>query len=335
VENIDGYRDQDMGDVIFGEPFCKASCVEVRRFDGLITIHNGNDNVTYQMTRSHPRFKHLSNAQCNKIKPSLKVSVHDKLNEISHPYQKLKSFYKGGLNSGLEYIRDAKMEEWLIRDMSTRRIHAHDTVRIHKIQVTLRGLIDFSYYIVYFAISQKVGNASKWLDEFKGSISSWVDLTEFFFGKYYPPSRTGRIMVIKNMSNDYEGVSNEEIFDVKEANNNDELETTKIFRIETNLFDYETPLCTEFKEFNFLLKVDPELFTRDIERTKTYEDYVNKLNDELKEPWSEDGVPYEICNHICEPFRFKIGKLNGPLAIQMKADSVTEESYWEWFGLVT
>ncbi|GKE82514.1 hypothetical protein Tco_1552514 [Tanacetum coccineum] len=86
VKNMDGYRDQEMGDIIFGEPFCKASCVEARRFDGLITIHNGNDNVTYQMARSHPRFKHLSNAKCNKIKPLLKVSVHDKLNEISHPY---------------------------------------------------------------------------------------------------------------------------------------------------------------------------------------------------------------------------------------------------------
>ncbi|GJV06651.1 putative reverse transcriptase domain-containing protein [Tanacetum coccineum] len=56
VENIDGYRDQDMGDIILGEPFCKASCVEVKRFDGLITIHNGSDNVTYQMARSHSRF---------------------------------------------------------------------------------------------------------------------------------------------------------------------------------------------------------------------------------------------------------------------------------------
>ncbi|GJT72947.1 putative reverse transcriptase domain-containing protein [Tanacetum coccineum] len=115
VENMDGYRDQDMGDIILGEPFCKASCVEARRFDGLITIHNGSDNVTYQMARSHPRFKHLSNAQCNKIKPLLKVSMHDKLNGISHPYQKLKSFYKGVLNLGPEYVRDAKMEEWLTR----------------------------------------------------------------------------------------------------------------------------------------------------------------------------------------------------------------------------
>ncbi|GKC04821.1 hypothetical protein Tco_0996431 [Tanacetum coccineum] len=53
VENMDGYRDQDMGDIL-KEPFYKASCVEAKRFDGLITIHNGSDNVTYQMASSHP-----------------------------------------------------------------------------------------------------------------------------------------------------------------------------------------------------------------------------------------------------------------------------------------
>ncbi|GJR76576.1 gag-pol polyprotein [Tanacetum coccineum] len=82
VENMDGYRDQDMGDIILREPFCKASCVEARRFDGLITIHNGNDNVTYQMARSHPRFKHLSNAQCNKIKPLLKDLARKEIDNV-------------------------------------------------------------------------------------------------------------------------------------------------------------------------------------------------------------------------------------------------------------
>ncbi|GJT40598.1 hypothetical protein Tco_0940463 [Tanacetum coccineum] len=58
VENMDAYRDERMGEVIVGEPFCKASFIEARRFDGMITIFNGNDGVTYQMVRSHPRFKH-------------------------------------------------------------------------------------------------------------------------------------------------------------------------------------------------------------------------------------------------------------------------------------
>ncbi|GKA37219.1 hypothetical protein Tco_0723784 [Tanacetum coccineum] len=41
VKNMDAYHDKDMGDVIAGKPFCRASCVEARWFDGLITIHDG------------------------------------------------------------------------------------------------------------------------------------------------------------------------------------------------------------------------------------------------------------------------------------------------------
>nr|GEX11204.1 hypothetical protein [Tanacetum cinerariifolium] len=179
-----------------------------------------------------------------------------------------------------------------------------------------------------------------------GSIITWLDLTENFFWKYYPPSRnvmetkakkdpTNTIFeewlaskfanhkmmdpftkkVIQEFwkkVNNNEGVTNKGFSNLEEANNNDEHEIAEIFRIETNLFDYETPLCTEFKEFNYLLKVDMELFTHDIERTKTYKDYESKLNNEVCEPWSKDGVPYEIYDHICESFCFKNRKAKWP-----------------------
>nr|GEX95263.1 hypothetical protein [Tanacetum cinerariifolium] len=103
--------DQDMGEVIVRKPFCKISCVEARWFNGMITIYNGNDIVSYQC--SHLRFKHLTNKQCNKMRPLLKESAQDELNEILHPYQKLKSFYIGVLDLGPEYLRDSKVEEWL------------------------------------------------------------------------------------------------------------------------------------------------------------------------------------------------------------------------------
>ncbi|GJS06260.1 hypothetical protein Tco_0363056 [Tanacetum coccineum] len=74
LEDMDAYRDEGMGDVVFGESFLKQIRIKARRFE---------------------------------------VNEHDKLNEISHPYQKLKSFYKEVLNLGPEYVRDAKMEEWL------------------------------------------------------------------------------------------------------------------------------------------------------------------------------------------------------------------------------
>ncbi|GJR97973.1 hypothetical protein Tco_0270147 [Tanacetum coccineum] len=113
VEDMDPYLDEGIGDVIVGEPFCKASCVEVRRFDGIITIRDRDESVTYQMVQSHLRFKHLTDIQCNKILPLLKVSEQDKMNGISHSYQKLKGFYKGVLNLGTEFIRDAKVKERL------------------------------------------------------------------------------------------------------------------------------------------------------------------------------------------------------------------------------
>ncbi|GJT67742.1 hypothetical protein Tco_1019222 [Tanacetum coccineum] len=116
LENMDAYRDEGMGDVIFGEPFLREVGIKTRWFEGIITIYNGDDEVTYQMVRSHPRFKHHTNKQCNKISPLLKVSEKDENNGISHAYQKLKGFYKGVLNLGPDYIRDEKTKEWLTRE---------------------------------------------------------------------------------------------------------------------------------------------------------------------------------------------------------------------------
>nr|GFA12120.1 glycosyl transferase, family 8 [Tanacetum cinerariifolium] len=111
MEDMDPYLDEVMGEVVVGEPFCEVLSVDTRRFDGIITIHNEDDSVTYQMVRVNPRFKHLTNEQCNKIPPLLKVSEQDRTNGISHPYQKLKGFYKGVLSLEPNFIQDPKMEE--------------------------------------------------------------------------------------------------------------------------------------------------------------------------------------------------------------------------------
>ncbi|GJZ97844.1 hypothetical protein Tco_0670297, partial [Tanacetum coccineum] len=71
------YRDEGMGDVIFGEPFLKEVRIKTKWFERIITIYNGDDKVTYQMVRSHPRFKHHTNEQCNKIPPLLKDIVKE------------------------------------------------------------------------------------------------------------------------------------------------------------------------------------------------------------------------------------------------------------------
>ncbi|GKA60701.1 hypothetical protein Tco_0760108, partial [Tanacetum coccineum] len=65
------------------------------------------------------------------------------------------------------------------------------------------------------------------------------------------------------MGGDEIEVSNDESSDLEEYWSDKE-ETTKIFKIETDVFDYKTSLCLAFNEFNYLLKVDPDLLTKDI-----------------------------------------------------------------------
>ncbi|GJX76098.1 hypothetical protein Tco_0322909 [Tanacetum coccineum] len=75
-------------------------------------------------------------------------------------------------------------------------------------------------------------------------------------------------------------LTDEEFFD-----NEDEI--AEVFRIDTNIFDYETPICSAFNEFNYLLKVDPDLLTKDIMGFKTYDDY----KDDWIYEWNKD-VPW-------------------------------------------
>nr|GEU33305.1 hypothetical protein [Tanacetum cinerariifolium] len=54
---------------------------------------------------------------------------------------------------------------------------------------------------------------------------------------------------------------------------NDPNDIADVFKIEDNLFDFKTPLCEAFNDFNYLFKIDKDLFTFDIQGTGTYEEY--------------------------------------------------------------
>nr|GEY56784.1 hypothetical protein [Tanacetum cinerariifolium] len=76
MKDMNPYLDEGIGDVIVGEPFCKASYVKAKRFDEIIIIHNRNDSVTYHIVQSNPRFKHLNIKKCNKIPQLLKTDSY-------------------------------------------------------------------------------------------------------------------------------------------------------------------------------------------------------------------------------------------------------------------
>nr|GEX84901.1 C2 calcium/lipid-binding domain, CaLB [Tanacetum cinerariifolium] len=57
-----------------------------------------------------------------------------------------------------------------------------------------------------------------------------------------------------------------ELKDEEFSNNEDEV--AEAFRIDTNIFDFETPMCKAFKEFNYLLQIDPDLLLRTLKDSK-------------------------------------------------------------------
>ncbi|GKA58177.1 hypothetical protein Tco_0757365 [Tanacetum coccineum] len=121
------------------------------------------------------------------------------------------------------------------------------------------------------------GAASEWFKkDCIGLVTTWENLIEKFVPKFYQLS-------------DY----NEEM----EVDEDDEPnDIVDIFKIEGNLFDYETPLCKAFNDFNYLLKIDMDLFTFDIQGIKTYEEYElnNNITRDLEEPWSANGADEKL-----------------------------------------
>ncbi|GJU94045.1 hypothetical protein Tco_1318801, partial [Tanacetum coccineum] len=137
--------------------------------------------------------------------------------------------------------------------------------------------------------------ASEWFKkDCIGSVTTWENLVEKFIKIFY------------QLSDDYEEMETDE--------DDDPNGITEIFKIKDNLFDFETPLCKAFNEFNYLLKIDTDLFTFNIQEIKTYEEYElnNNMRWELEEPWSDNGVSYQLDDHICEPYCFKNGKTKWP-----------------------
>nr|GEU31010.1 hypothetical protein [Tanacetum cinerariifolium] len=97
------------------------------------------------------------------------------------------------------------------------------------------------------------GAASEWFsNECVSTISIWDAFFENFVQKFY------------NLfdHNEEEEVENDD--------NPDEIDDVpKIFKIEDGLFNFDTPLCITFEEFDYLLKIDPDLFTYDVQEIKT------------------------------------------------------------------
>ncbi|GJR43333.1 hypothetical protein Tco_1311436 [Tanacetum coccineum] len=79
--------------------------------------------------------------------------------------------------------------------------------------------------------------------------------------------------LVKIRDNAFNGKDGENVFEhiksfleeAEDDNDPNEIDDVpEIFNIEDDLFNFHTPLCIAFEEFNYLLKINPDLFTYDV-----------------------------------------------------------------------
>ncbi|GJR50286.1 hypothetical protein Tco_1400807 [Tanacetum coccineum] len=109
-----------------------------------------------------------------------------------------------------------------------------------------------------------------------------------------------------------------ELTDEEFSDNEDEV--AEVFGIDTNTFDFETPMRKTFNEFDYLLQIDPDLLTKDIKGFNTYEEYkddwIYEWNKDI--PWKNDGY----CNG---------GNLTGAYIV---GDSLHDQDYERYEALM-
>ncbi|GJR56536.1 hypothetical protein Tco_1407057 [Tanacetum coccineum] len=129
---------------------------------------------------------------------------------------------------------------------------------------------------------------------------------------------------------DEEVLTYDEFSDLEKENLSEDNEIAEIFRIETGIFNFETPLCKEFKEFNHLLQIDVDVLIGDLSGFKTYEDYKEHNEDIF---------------HECKPFSFESGHIEwttcnsseygycdgGKLPGMIRVSDMTYFQNYEWY----
>nr|GFB85220.1 hypothetical protein [Tanacetum cinerariifolium] len=102
------------------------------------------------------------------------------------------------------------------------------------------------------------------------------DLEDYMIQKdpfYYVDEEEKRSKERRCKGDDEEVIKVDELSNLKDGNLIEENKIAQIFRIDTDIFHFKTPLCEAFKEFKYLLKIDVDVLTNDILGFKTYDEY--------------------------------------------------------------
>ncbi|GKF11733.1 hypothetical protein Tco_0049659 [Tanacetum coccineum] len=181
---------------------------------------------------------------------------------------------------------------------------------VRLIDVTMKQWIDLKYGD-HTMVSNEVKESviTMWLiRSYKKQFNEYIEIKK---------QKENALWIYWTRGDDEEVIKDDDLSNLRDGNLIEENKIAQIFRIDTDIFHFETPLCEAFKEFNYLLNIDVDVLTNDILGFKTYDEYkyawICEWNKDVPwvadMPWLDYGPWIE---HVCKSFRFKNGYAKWP-----------------------
>ncbi|GKB88353.1 hypothetical protein Tco_0960625, partial [Tanacetum coccineum] len=208
-----------------------------------------------------------------------------------------------------EKIKDVKVEDVSLTCDASLEVFNDEVSRLSKMD---DDLFTYEVEVVDIPCDSKIDNDSEQeADDDMGYDPSDVAFIEWLRSKIFNSKTINHYTMKALWIYWIRGDVEVELTNEESSDNDDEI--AEVFRIDTNIFDYESPLYSAFNEFNYLLKVDPDLLTKDIIGFKTYEDYkddwIYEWNKDVpwvdEKPWTDKDDGY--CNGGNIPGAYIIG----------------------------
>nr|GEY75348.1 hypothetical protein [Tanacetum cinerariifolium] len=167
------------------------------------------------------------------------------------------------------------------------------------------------------------------------TVKQWLDLIYGDHKKTIDRYTKNALWIYWTRGDDEVEHTDEEFSDHDDENLIDKDEVAEIFRIKTDIFDFETPICKAFDKFNYVSKLIPiylleiSLDSRHMMSLKMngWTNGTKEYHGLLRNHGQEMEFSLMIFVIFASLFVSRIGKLNGPLATQMMKTSATRDGW--------
>ncbi|GJU31179.1 hypothetical protein Tco_1174768 [Tanacetum coccineum] len=202
------------------------------------------------------------------VSTSTGYGVSSSLSNTAYSSQQINTAMTKVIKGEFEKIKDIKVEDDSLACDSPLEVFNCEVSRLSKMD---DDLFTYEVEIANIPCDLRVDDDSEHEADDMGFDPSDIAFTEWLGSKFFNYKTMDHYTMKALWIYWIRGDDEVELTDEEFSDNEDEI--AEVFRIDTNIFDYETPICSAFNKFNYLSKVGnlPETFI--IENQLYYQDY--------------------------------------------------------------